>query len=683
MKLPIHLLDHAEAEFPKAAEDITRLRATIATKSARELDGLEHFALRRSMIAASAREPAEIAFERYIDGNQLVSVNYLQIGLTQSKAVGRIRYFDKTEQKTVYATGFMVTPELMLTNHHVLPAANAAELSVLIEDAVLEFDFEFDSNGQRRETVAHRLDPDAFFHSHKELDMAIVAVHPLDITGKRRIDEHGYLVLNGRLGKAGTGDFATIIQHPDGKEKQIALRNNEIIDRSLADAIVYKSDTAQGSSGAPVFNDEWQVIALHSAGVAKKDEQGNYLDKDGNRIEVLNGRVDEARVCWISNRGIRISAIVDHLASAPGIAEHALIQPFTSPSYTDSRPFRTLPRPAPRPDESMNERTDTASSSAPRLPASTPPIEIHIRIGTETSVVPLAGISTAAALPLLESEKKLEDDQDFTACLGFDEEFMGVRIPLPVPGAKLRKKLANLRDSPASCVLRYHHYSTFQHAVRRVPVLSAINVHGKFRYGTLDESTRKDKWLRDNRVDYDVQLDDKWYAKSGFDKGHLSRREDAEWGTSENAALLSANMTCSYANAVPQVPAFNRAVFGYHGKWGRLEQELLEQGVEDESGQAARLCVFSGPIFGDDDPTYAAVQVALRFFKVVVWRNATGELKTTAFRLSQENLVDGIEFEALRFDKLYDMDQVSLSWVEEATQLAFPAVMHDSDTYKK
>ena len=30
------------------------------------------------------------------------------------------------------------------------------------------------------------------------------------------------------------------------------------------------------------------------------------------------------------------------------------------------------------------------------------------------------------------------------------------------------------------------------------------------------------------------------------------------------AAKTAADMTCSYANAVPQVPAFNRAVMGYH-----------------------------------------------------------------------------------------------------------------------
>jgi endonuclease G len=682
MRLPVELLKRSEAAFQAAPAAVEAMRTHIATTSALALDGAEHFERRRDMIAASAREPAEIAFERYIDGNQLLSINYLQIGYAQSRAVGRIRYFDKTERKTAYATGFMVTPELMLTNQHVFPAPDAATLATLVEDAAIEFDFEFDVNGQKREVTAHPLDPNTFFYSNQALDIALVAVAPLDASGKRKLSERGYLILNGKLGKAGTGDFATIVQHPDGKEKQISLRNNEIIDRTQKEFLIYKSDTAQGSSGAPVFNDEWQVIALHSSGVAKKDAQGNYLDKDEQIIEVVNGRIDEARVVWLSNRGVRISAIIDHLTTSRPVADHPLIKAFSSPAYTDSRPFTALPLPTFKDSERAIEAPVVAQAPA----VAVPPIEIHISIGgaggaaqptVRTSMGPMA----ASALALLETEKKLEDEQDYSACLGFDPDFMGVRIGMPTPSSKLRKKLAYLRDSPSSCILKYHHYSTIHHAVRRVPVVSAINVHGRYRFDQLDESTRKDKWLRDNRIDYEVQLNDDWYAKSGFDKGHLSRREDAEWGRTVDAAKMAADMTCSYANAVPQVPAFNRAIFGYKGQWGRLEQEALEQGVQLESGKAARICVFSGPLFLDDDPTYSGVQVALSCFKVIVWYDKDGNLRTTAYRLSQESLVGDIEFEALRFDRIFKPEQKPLAWIEKHTGLTFAQAMRDTDSF--
>ena len=171
---------------------------------------------------------------------------------------------------------------------------------------------------------------------------------------------------------------------------------------------------------------------------------------------------------------------------------------------------------------------------------------------------------------------------------------MGDTIPMPVPTDKLRNKVAYLTDNPSSYILRYHHISTIQHAIRKVPVVSAMNVHAKYRYTELGKGTRTDKWYRDDRIDKNAQLDDAFYAKSGFDKGHLARREDAEWGTTVANAKLAADMTCSYANAAPQVPALNRNIFGYKGLWGQLEMLLLESGVKKESGKYGRVCMSVG-----------------------------------------------------------------------------------------
>ena len=258
---------------------------------------------------------------------------------------------------------------------------------------------------------------------------------------------------------------------------------------------------------------------------------------------------------------------------------------------------------------------------------------------------------------------------------------MGVYIPMPVPSATLRTRLAFLTGNPSAYTLKYHHVSTMHHAVRRVPIVSAINVHGKYRYAELDtEASRVDRWFRDNRIDYDVQLNDEFYKKSGFDKGHLARREDAEWGTSVARAKLAADLTCSYANAIPQVPALNRAKYGYRGRWGQLEIEFLEKGIENEAGKAARICVFNGPLLADDDPVFKSVPVALTFFKIVVWYDGAGKLRTTCFRLSQEQLVGEIEFEVLRFDEVFKTYQVPIGRIEERTGLKFHDTIVNSDT---
>lgn len=357
------------------------------------------------------------------------------------------------------------------------------------------------------------------------------------------------------------------------------------------------------------------------------------------------------------------------------IAAHPLIQALFSPGYTDSRPYAFLSRPA-----ADGERT-TAVVASPAAAATTLPA-LNISI----SITPAGHVVTAAGMPLPPAseaafEKKYEDELDFSGCTGFDDDFMGVHIPMPVPNQALRKKLAFLKDNPGAYTLKYHHFSTLHHAVRCVPIVSGINVHGKYRYAELDEEgARVDRWFRDNRIDYDVQLDDDFYRKSGFDRGHLARREDAEWGTSVARAKLAADLTCSYANAIPQVPALNRAKFGYKGKWGQLEEQFLEKGVENESGKAARICVFNGPLFDDEDPVFKGIPVALSFYKIVVWYDGDGKLRTTCFQLSQEKLVGEIEFEVLKFDEVFKTYQIPIRKIEKATGLSFHETIVNNDT---
>lgn len=684
MKVPTRLIEKAEAEHSPTRVEVEELKRRNATTPVIDLDGAEGIERRKRMIASVAAEPLADAYERYVGENDLLPVNYLTIGYHQSQSVGRIRFYDRAEGKGAVATGFLITGDLIMTNHHVFPAKDAAEFKQLFQNATIDFNHEYDPDGRHPELVVFDLDPDRFFHAYEDLDVAIVAVTPRDQTGKCQLAKQGFLVLNRNLGKAGLGDFATIIQHPQGAEKQIAIRKNEIVNTALPDAIVYASDTAQGSSGAPVFNDQWQVIALHSAGVAKKNANGDYVDSSGNVIEKVNGRVDADRIVWESNRGIRVSAIMSYLEKTPGVAGHPLVQTMFAPAYTDARAFAFLSRPALEPERALD--ATIAAPPAPAAPRAASggagTVNINITISADGRVATTGAGQVALASESIAFEKKYEDELDLSGCEGYDDTFMGTRLPMPTPAPALRKKLAYLIDSPSAYTLKYHHFSTIHHAVRRVPVVCAMNVTGKHRYAELDvEGSRQDKWYRDNRIDYDVQLNDAFYAKSGFDRGHLGRREDAEWGYSLARAQLAADLTCSYANAVPQVPAINRYRFGYKGRWGKLELDLLEQGIELEQGKSAKYCVFSGPLFDEDDPVFKGVQVALGFFKVVVWYNAAKKkLQTTCFVLSQKKLVGEIEFEVLHFDEIFQTNQVPIHDIEKRTGLIFDASIKDIDT---
>jgi len=131
-----------------------------------------------------------------------------------------------------------------------------------------------------------------------------------------------------------------------------------------------------------------------------------------------------------------------------------------------------------------------------------------------------------------------------------------------------------------------------------------------------------------------------------------------------------------------QVPDLNRAIMGKHGLWGQLEQIVLEDGVEQENGKTIKICVHNGPIFISTDPVYKGVQVPLRFFKIIVWLNKAHEKKTTAFILSQEDLVSDISFEELQFDEEFKEHQCSIEYLEKITDLTFTEI-REWDTYKK
>lgn len=679
MYIPVDLLKKNEAAASMPPEAIAARKAEIRAKSALELDGPKRVMDRRKMLAEVAPENMEVAFERYIGDNDLLPVNYLLIGAAKCKSVGRIRYFDKRVNRNAMATGFLISPDLVLTNNHVFSDPNA------FQDAVMDFDYAYGVNGRELEKVTFALDPKKFFYANAALDCALIGIGESDETGRFAAAERGFLVLNAEVGKAGLGDYATIIQYPDGDYEQIALRGNQLLEIK-DDSIIYVSDTSPGSSGAPVFNDQWQVIALHSAGVGKKDAAGRYVDRNGAVIPEVDGHIDASRIVWISNTGVRVTSLMNLWRGAPELKLNRFIQFLSDPSYTDALPqgASTGEPDASAAVESVTKRDEMKTVTIDPS-GGYPGITININIGGAAPAPPRAVVEDSGRAPLAVKplsdeeavESKLEDEKnaDYSRYTGFDEMFMGadLKTPLPTLSKDLARRAATFVHNSKQFVLKYAHYSSIHHAVRKMPIVSAVNVEGSAQLRKDDED-RVDNWFRDNRIDLDVQLTDDYYAKSGFDKGHMSRREDAKWGKTAGDAEDAAQRTCMYTNACPQVPTLNRAIFGFHGLWGQLEQIVLEKGVEAEAGKASRICVYNGPLFVTSDPVYKGVQVPMRFFKLIAWRNGANEMRATAFVLSQEDLVGGIHFEELQFDKEFLEHQCSVAYLEDKTGLTFTGI---------
>ncbi|HMG15118.1 MAG TPA: DNA/RNA non-specific endonuclease, partial [Saprospiraceae bacterium] len=127
--------------------------------------------------------------------------------------------------------------------------------------------------------------------------------------------------------------------------------------------------------------------------------------------------------------------------------------------------------------------------------------------------------------------KKLENASDFSGCKGYQSRFLGsqYKIEFPKPQAELKKFIAKVSGTD-SMILNYYNYTTIFHSVRMMPIISGVNIDGD-PGKRKDKSERKDVWLRDKRLSFDIQLSDSYYSGSGFDRGHMSRREDANWGS--------------------------------------------------------------------------------------------------------------------------------------------------------
>ena len=417
--------------------------------------------------------------ERIIGKDMLMQVDYLEAGYLSANAVGRVLILNGNGG---YGTGFMISPQLLLTNNHVLPTAAMAA------DSRVEFNYQRNLDGGLGPSEVYDLDPDLFFVTSpvKDLDFTIVAVKEKPAPGSP-LAHYGHHPLTAVKDEILAGVCVTIIQHPKGDPKQIALRENEVL--RLPDSgqkfLHYKTGTHPGSSGSPVFNDAWDVVALHHAGKP---------ETDANDVPILvNGTpwkpgVSMDQIKWVANEGIRVAAIVDFVEAQPldpprkalfaeALRPRKLFQPKrdireapSSPSpgkeSTTAEPVRMVSSEPVRRDNADGGGSSTiiptstaipspdaarppAATSVSTLPTATPtatlpvvsrgitlsiPLVVSIQVGTPTaSAAAHAGVAAAASDGLSPFEK-IEIDSDYGNREGYADDFLGtgaLKVPLP------------------------------------------------------------------------------------------------------------------------------------------------------------------------------------------------------------------------------------------------------------
>lgn len=226
--------------------------------------------------------------------------------------------------------------------------------------------------------------------------------------------------------------------------------------------------------------------------------------------------------------------------------------------------------------------------------------------------------------------------ESYAGRAGFDEEFIGSgsrRVPLPGLGNwSDPERVAYRVDARDEYLLPYQHFSAVVSCERRMPLFSIVNIDGN---GPRRRVPRTDVWKLDPRIPEKYQILEGCYGRASdgfFSRGHMTRREDANWGARKDAILADAD-TFHVTNAVPQAQSFNSPI------WLGLEAHLLTHTNEDEM----KVSVITGPVFSEDDPEIFGVRVPTRFWKVIAFvHDHTRKLVATAYLASQAAQVAGL-----------------------------------------
>ncbi|MEP0191923.1 MAG: DNA/RNA non-specific endonuclease [Erythrobacter sp.] len=625
-----------------------------------------------------------------------LSVFYFKRAQVAVRSIGRVR---ERDSDFGFGTGFMIAPGLFMTNNHVLQSSRDASR------AVVEFDYELDVNNRTVTAQEFRFRPSECFVTNSSLDFTIVAVEPVSRRGVR-LEEYLYLPLNGTEGKIRAFAPVNIVQHPDGRRKEVVFRDSMLqslpadpdaathFDGSHADSVLHHTgDTLPGSSGAPCLNDWWEVIGLHNSAIPERDENGFWVMTDGTSKPYVSVTSQDS-VKWISNQAIRISRIVHNLrislqeklipeafvphiecvlkvgldAERDGLAYRhfggQLPGTVNAPNDTRSSPEANLDRAAqPAPQSTTVSEQGTIRAQAEFAN----PADINIRIGVDISangtVASIRDLNSTAAHDFSEVFERRRRASDYVDRVGYNPDFLKVALPLPTLSARIADQAAVLKDGSGT-QLRYSNFSVVMNGPRKLAFYSI----GNFDPQAPHQVTRgKDPWALDPRLGREHQATNFYYRSNDLDRGHLFRRLDGAWGETRAVALKADHDTYHWTNIAPQHEVFNQSKLKPTlDLWGQLENEVTRVAKQRNT----RATIINGPIFDDDnDPMYRGLQVPLNYWKIIAHNDDDG-IKVYAFVLEQSEFVADIRAESRAFED-FEVNQLSVRALGEQTGIDF------------
>jgi hypothetical protein len=265
--------------------------------------------------------PPRLELERKIrDANSTLDVVRWRTHLAEAET--KICRVEVEAAGTVeFGTGFLLGPDLVITNYHVLERVINGEIGP--ESVALRFDYKMLADGRtlnpgtlyyldeqdwlldqspyspldfKDSTAAGDPDP-------AQLDYIVVRV--AGSPGKERVrlgdqtdpnaPPRGWFELPKTPYTFAPNTALHILQHPQGEALKLALDIDAVISTNGNKTRVrYRTNTEKGSSGSPCFDANWQLIALHHSGDPNYDKLHKPEYNQGIPIaairDLLNGR---------------------------------------------------------------------------------------------------------------------------------------------------------------------------------------------------------------------------------------------------------------------------------------------------------------------------------------------------------------------------------------------------------
>lgn len=228
-------------------------------------------------VGLAAQTPPQAELEAIV----LASVHFQQVEQWRETMSQRELAVCRVEVPGVsYGTGFLVGPDLLITNYHVLQAA--IDQPALASTVLFRFDYKMALDGVtlRPGQTYHLADTSGWLLDSSppgQLDYALVRL--AGTPGHQAVGGQPQAPMRGWLSPVAhpfmLGEPLFILQHPEAKPLCLAPGAVTAIaaDQHL---ISYSANTLPGSSGSPCFNTDWELVALHHTGRSNGNQGSRF-----------------------------------------------------------------------------------------------------------------------------------------------------------------------------------------------------------------------------------------------------------------------------------------------------------------------------------------------------------------------------------------------------------------------